>query len=71
LPIAHPLSWLMADSMTKQTGRTKFYEHMDAIMGRRKPRFLPTTNQRAIKVVSASHNLCQLCHDKTVSSMAG
>jgi hypothetical protein len=66
-----PSALLMADSMTKQTGRTKFYEHMDAIMGRRKPRFLPTTNQRAINVVSASHNLCQLCHDKTVSSMAG
>jgi hypothetical protein len=66
-----PSALLMADSMTKQTGRTKFYEHMDIIMGRRKPRFSPTTNQCVINVVSASHNLRQLRYDKIVSSMAG
>jgi hypothetical protein len=66
-----PSALLMADSMTKQTGRTKFYEHMDIIMGQQKPRFSPTTNQCVINVLSASHNLRQLCYDKTVSSMAG
>jgi hypothetical protein len=66
-----PSALLMADSVTKQAGRTKFYEHMDVVMGRRKPRFSPTTNQCVINAVSASHNLCQLRCDKTVSSMAG
>jgi hypothetical protein len=32
-----PSALLAADSLTKQTGRAKFYEHMDIIMGRRKP----------------------------------
>ena len=28
-----PSALLVADSLTKQTGRTKFHEHMDIIMG--------------------------------------
>jgi hypothetical protein len=43
-----PSALLVADSVTKQTGRTKFYEHMDIIMGRRKPKsFRPQTPQCA------------------------
>jgi hypothetical protein len=62
----------MADSMTKQTGRTKFYEHMDIIMGRRRPKYSPAApTPWSINVVSASHNLRQLDYDKIVSSMAG
>jgi hypothetical protein len=62
----------MADSMTKQTGRTKFYEHMDVIMGRRRPKYsLAAPAPWSINVVSASHNLRQLDYDKIVSSMAG
>jgi hypothetical protein len=67
-----PSSLLMADSMTKQTGRTKFYEHMDVIMGRRRPKCSPAApTPWSINVVSASHNLRQLDCDKIVSSMAG
>jgi hypothetical protein len=53
---------LIADSMTKQNGRTKYYEHMDIIMGRRRPNFSqddPTGI--SINVLSASNNLRQLC----------
>ncbi len=65
-----PSALLIADSMTKQTGRTKFYEHMDIIMGRRRPNFSPATQSDiAINVVSASHNLRQLHYAKIVSSM--
>jgi hypothetical protein len=28
-----------SDSLSKPTGRTKFYEHMDVFMGRRKPAY--------------------------------
>jgi hypothetical protein len=66
-----PSALLVADSVTKQTGRTKFYEHMDAIMGRRKPKFSPTNPTVCTINVSASHNLRQLRYDKIVSSMAG
>jgi hypothetical protein len=65
-----PSAILVADSLTKQTGRTKFYEHMDIIMGRRKPKCSPP-GPCAINVVSASHNLRRPRHDKTVGSMAG
>ncbi len=66
-----PSALLVADSMTKQTGRTKFYEHMDIIMGRRRPKFsLAHPHACGINVVSASHNLRQLCYAKIVSSMA-
>jgi hypothetical protein len=65
-----PSALLVADSLTKQTGRTKFYEHMDIIMGRRKPKSSPAA-PCAINVFSASHNLRQLRYDKIVSSMAG
>ena len=66
-----PSSLLIADSLTKQTGRTKFYEHMDIIMGLRRPKFSTATQTDcAINVVSASHNLRQLRYDKIVSSMA-
>jgi hypothetical protein len=41
------------------TGRTRFYDHMDIIMGRRRPKFSPT-NQCAINVVFASNHLRQL-----------
>ncbi len=61
---------LVADSVTKQTGRTKFCEHMDIIMGQRRPIFLPATQTDfAINVVSASHNLRQLHYAKIVSGM--
>jgi hypothetical protein len=63
-----PSALLMADSMTKQTGRTKFYQHMDVIMGRRKPKFAPMINSVSF---SAPHYLRLLCYDKIVSSMAG
>jgi hypothetical protein len=66
-----PSALLVADSVTKQTGHTKFYEYMDAIMGRRKPKFSPTNPTVCTINVSASHNLRQLRHDKIVSSMAG
>jgi hypothetical protein len=68
-----PSALLAADSMTKQTGRTKFDEHMDVIMGCRRPKHSSTANpaECAINVVSASNNLRQLGYDKIVSSMAG
>jgi hypothetical protein len=67
-----PSALLVADSLTKQTGRTKFYEHMDIIMGRRQPKYSPAApSEFAINVLSASHNLRQLRYDKIVSSMAG
>ena len=67
-----PSALLVADSMTKQTGRTKFYEHMDIIMGRRRPKYSTADpSECAINVVSASNNLRQLRYDKIVSSMAG
>ena len=67
-----PSALLTADSMTKQTGRTKFYEHMDIIMGRRRPLYSPSHSiESAINVVFASTNLRQLCFDEIVSSMAG
>jgi hypothetical protein len=67
-----PSALLVADSMTKQTGRAKFYEHMDVIMGRRPPKH-STANptECAINVVSASNNLCQLRYDKMLSSLVG
>lgn len=66
-----PSALLVADSMTKQTGRTKFYEHMDIIMGRRRPKFSPANpTECTINFLSASHNLRQLHYDKIVSSMA-
>jgi hypothetical protein len=47
---------LVADSMTKQTGRTKFYEHMDIIMGRRRPNFSPADPTGiSFNVLSASN----------------
>jgi hypothetical protein len=67
-----PSALLVADSLTKQTGRTKYYEHMDIIMGRRRPKYsLDIPNEFAINVFSASHNLRQLRYEKIVSSMAG
>jgi hypothetical protein len=62
-----PSALLVADLMTKQTGRTKFHEHTDMIVGRRRPH----PPKCAINVFSASHNLRQLRCDKIVSSMAG
>jgi hypothetical protein len=62
-----PSALLVADSMTKQTGRTKFYQHMDVIMGRRKPKFAPTINSVSF---SAPHYLRLLCYDKIVSTVA-
>jgi hypothetical protein len=66
-----PSALLVPDSLTKQTGRTKFYEHMDIIMGCRRPKYSPATpSEFSINVLSASHNLRQLRYDKIVSSMA-
>jgi hypothetical protein len=63
-----PSTLLTADSLTKQTGRTKFYEHIDIIMGR--PKFSPATQTDfAINLVSASNNLRQLHYADIVSSM--
>jgi hypothetical protein len=69
---ACPSALLVADSMTKQNGRTKYHEHMDIIMGRRKPSYTPTNPlECAVNRVFASNHLRQLCFDKIVSSMAG
>ena len=32
-----PTAFNPSDSLSKQTGRIKFYEHMDVLMGRRRP----------------------------------
>ena len=34
-----PSAYNVSDSITKPTGRTKFYEHMDIMMGRRPPSY--------------------------------
>jgi hypothetical protein len=34
-----PTAYNVSDSISKPTGRTKFYEHMDIMMGRRKPTY--------------------------------
>jgi hypothetical protein len=36
-----PTAYNVSDSISKPTGRTKFYEHMDIMMGRRKPTYVP------------------------------
>jgi hypothetical protein len=67
-----PSALLTADSMTKQTERTKFCEHMDIIMGRRQPRLSPANPPDCtINVFSAPHNLRQLGYGKIVSGIAG
>jgi hypothetical protein len=67
-----PPALLMADSMTKQSGRTKFHEHFDIVMGRRRPNFSMTNPAECeINVVSASNNLRLLRLDKIVSSLVG
>jgi hypothetical protein len=35
-----PTALNVSDSISKPTGRTKFYEHMDIMMGRRKPAYV-------------------------------
>lgn len=35
-----PTAYNVSDSISKPTGRTKFYEHMDIMMGRRKPTYV-------------------------------
>jgi hypothetical protein len=67
-----PSALLTADSITKQNGRTKSHEHMDVIMGQRRPKASPDNpSECTISVVSASNSLCQLCYDKIVSGIAG
>jgi cell division protein FtsL len=63
-----PSALLVADHVTKQTGCPKFCVHMHVVMGQRKPKFSPA-NQCAINVVPVSHNIRQLCCEKTVGSM--
>jgi hypothetical protein len=63
-----PSALNIADSLTKQTGCIKFYEHMDIIMGRRCPEFSMEPSVRRMHTCSsASHN----CYAEIVSSMAG
>jgi hypothetical protein len=63
-----PSALLVADFMPKQKGRINFHEHMDVIMGRRRPKFSAATQTEcSINVVSAPHNLRQLRYDKIVS----
>jgi hypothetical protein len=47
-----PTALNVSDSISKPTGRTKFYEHMDRMMGRRKPSYVlhdPTDPSSPIK----------------------
>jgi hypothetical protein len=45
----------ISDSLTKQTGRTKFYQHHDILMGRLRPAYAkPATSQPIISRVSVS-----------------
>ena len=39
-----PTTYNVSDSISKPTGRTKFYEHMDVMMGRRKPSYVHTSH---------------------------
>jgi hypothetical protein len=36
-----PTAYNVSDSISKPTGRTKFHEHMDIMMGRRRPEYVP------------------------------
>ena len=46
----------ISDSFTKQTGRIKFYQHHDILMGRLRPAFTrnPSRSNNYIKVISVS-----------------
>ena len=39
------------DSLSKPTDRTKFYEHMNVLMGRRKPQFADKPNNKLTTMV--------------------
>ena len=43
-----PTKNMHSDSLSKSTDRTKFYEHMDVLMGRRKPQYTETTEKGRI-----------------------
>ena len=62
-----------ADSMTKQNGRTKFHQHFDVIMGRRRPKNSPANppEECTINVFSAPHDLRQLRYEKIGISITG
>ena len=50
-----PSAYNVSDSLSKPTGRTKFYEHMDVIMGRRKPPYVqakPTSQDATTSTTS-------------------
>jgi hypothetical protein len=67
-----PSALLTADSMTKQSGRTKFHQHFDTLMGRRQPQSSHANRpERTINVFSAPNDLRELCYEEIVSSIAG
>ena len=47
-----PTKNMHSDSLSKVTDQTKFYEHMDVLMGQRKPQY---TNTKQPKII---HYIC-------------
>ena len=43
-----PTKNMTSDSLSKSTDRTKFYEHMDVLMGRRKPQYTETEKGKIV-----------------------
>jgi hypothetical protein len=49
-----------SDSLSKPTGRTKFYEHRDILMGRRRPQYVAPLKAFKIIIDSTYRNLREL-----------
>jgi hypothetical protein len=49
-----------SDSLSKPTGRVKFYEHRDILMGRRRPQYVSPLKCFKIIIDSTYRNLCEL-----------
>jgi hypothetical protein len=55
------------DSLSKPTGRTKFYEHRDILMGRRRPQYVAPLKAFKIIIDSTYRNPCELLfHSNTL-----
>ena len=52
-----PTRNMHSNSLSKVTDRTKFYEHMDVLMGRRKPQYTNTEQPNIIHYICASGDI--------------
>jgi hypothetical protein len=65
-----PTAYNISDSISKPTGCTKFYEHMDIMMGSRKPTYVPhDPNNLSSPLKPHISSTCSSLHELTLSDL--